>query len=184
MTARSAIMECRHRIAFCERASNRKSLPRFPVWFFLFLCSHFYFDLFRDHFFFQLQAESWLLPLTDDCNLYSWGPLDPPPSHPDKAKKKNLQAVNELPSVPRVKGVYKLTEAFVRALLCSLALPPISPALSSLLLRPSRPLFHLTLPPALQFSPSTCLLHAPAAPWREPQLSASGSERRSPLSHV
>lgn len=84
-----------------------------------------------------------------------------------RQERKNLQAVNELPSMPSVKGVYKLTEAFVRALSSLphsfLLSPPLS--LSFSLLCPPPP--HLTLPPALQFSPSTCLLHAPVAPWRE-----------------
>lgn len=51
--------------------------------------------------------------------------------HRQGEKKKNPQAVNELPSFPSVKGVYKLTEAFVRALLCSLSLAPPLPPLAA-----------------------------------------------------
>lgn len=106
------------------------------------LCSHLNFDLFFYHFLFfyfllSFRAECWLQPPTDDCNLYSWGPLDP-----QTGEKKKMQAVNELPSFPSVKGVYKL-DPFVRALLCSLSLllPPclLLPPLSLLILAPSPP---------------------------------------------
>lgn len=119
MTACTVIMECRHKIAFVSTLPIEKLLPWFPVCafhFFLLFPFVFWFILLSFLFSFLFRAECWLLPPTDDCNLYSWGPLDPPTG------KKNLQAVNELPSMPSVKGVYKLTEAFVRALLRSLAL--------------------------------------------------------------
>lgn len=59
------------------------------------------------------RAKCWMLPPTDDYNLSSRDPLDPPRQ---EGVKKILQAVNELPSVPCVKGTCKLTAAFVRAL--------------------------------------------------------------------
>lgn len=122
MTACTAIMECRHKIAFVSTLPIEKLLPWFPVCAFdFFFCSHLYFDLFCYHFYFhfflihswELAAATnrWLQPLLLRA---TWSP--------DRKKNNNLQAVNELPSMPSVKGVYKLTEAFVRALFRSLAL--------------------------------------------------------------
>lgn len=174
MTACTAIIECRHKIAFVSVLPIEKLLPFFPLCAFHFtLCSHLYFDLFCYQFYFRFsfRAEYWLLPPTDDCNLYSWGPLDPPTG------KKNLQAVNELPSMPSVKGVYKLTEAFVRVLLRSLTL---SSSCHHFLSSLSCPPPHHALPPALQFSPPTCLLHAPVADeLAGAALSGFGSEQHS-----
>lgn len=112
MTACTAIMECRHKIAFVSTLPIEKLLPWFPVCaFHFFFCSHLYFDLFCYHFLFFIQSwvlaaatNRWLQPLLLRA---TWSP---------DREKKNLQAVNELPSMPSVKGVYKLTEAFVRAL--------------------------------------------------------------------
>lgn len=111
-------MECRHKIAFVSTLPIEKLLPWFPVCAFSFfpfvpICILIYSAII---FYFSFRAECWLLPPTDDCNLYSWGPLDP------STGKKYLQAVNELPSMSSVKGIFKLTEAFVRAPLRSLAL--------------------------------------------------------------
>lgn len=132
MTACTAIMECRHKIAFVSTLPIEKLLPWFPV------CAFHFFPLFPFEFWFILlsfflffyfllsfRAECWLQPPTDDCNLYSWGPLDP-----QTGGKKKLQAVNELPSFPSVKGVYKL-DPFVRALLCSISLAPPLPPLAA-----------------------------------------------------
>lgn len=64
--------------------------------------------------------------------------LIPPPLPRQKGVKKILQAVNELPSVPRVKGTCKLTAAFVRALAfsrsraCFLLLPLLPSSRSSI----------------------------------------------------
>lgn len=170
----------RHKMSFVNILSIEKLLPWFSV-------SSFHFDLFCSHFVFfwlmslsssfSVSSERRLLPLTDDCNLYSWGPLDP-----DRKKKKNLQAVNELPSMSSVKGVYKLTEALPELSPSFLLLPPI----------PSTPYPHQPLhqshavSPALPFSPRTCLLHTPAAPWREqsclaPALSSTHCLRSSCL---
>lgn len=153
--------------SFCEYTSNRKITTLLPS-----LCFSFFFLLFPFEFWFILlsflfllsfSAECWLQPPTDDCNLYSWGPLDSQTG----GEKKNLQAVNELPSLPSVKGIYKLTEAFVRALLCSLSLLTLSSSCHHFFSSSLCPPLHHTLPPALQFSLSTCLLHAPVAQWRE-----------------
>lgn len=105
---------------FCEHTSNRKITTLVPslcfFFFHFFFCSHLYFDLFCYHFLFFIQ--SWLLAAATNRWLQplllraTWSP----------DRQKNLQAVNELPSMPSVKGFYKLTEAFVRALLCSLTL--------------------------------------------------------------
>lgn len=142
MTACNAVIECRHKIAFVNTLPIEKLLP-WPLLvraFYFRFCSHLYFDLFfRRSFLFK--AECLLLAPTDDCNLYSSAPLDPP----DRKKKKNLQAVNESSSMPGAKGDYKLTEAFVMA--------PFSSSLAPLLY--------------VNFPPSTCLLHAPAAPRQE-----------------
>lgn len=73
------------------------------------------------------RAECWMLLPTDDCNLSSREPLD----HPNRRGKKLLRAVNELPSVPRVKGACKLTGAFVRALFGFFFFPDLAPAFSS-----------------------------------------------------
>ena len=98
-------------------------------------------------------------------------------------EKKNLQAVNELPSVPSVKGVYKLTEAFVSALLCSLAL--FSSCHHFLSHSPAPP---LSSPPLIPQShaascPSIFSLYLPASRSSSPVagagLSGSGSERHS-----
>lgn len=107
-----------------------------------------------------------MLPPTDDCNLSSREPLDffPPPT--GWGGGGILLAVNELPSVPRVKGTCKLTAAFVRALIGFFR--------SSPLLSPPPP---FALPPAPPFSPSTCLLYALVAPWQEQRRLAL--ERRS-----
>lgn len=164
-----------------------KLLPWFPVcaFHFLFFCSHFYFDLFGYHFFFIFHSElsaccchqQMIATFTPEGHLI-------PPQPPWQGGKKNLQAVNELPSMPRVKGVYKLTEAFVRALLLlprslswsqhhflsPLPLPPRLPPSHA----PSRSsIFSLYLP-ALRSSGSV----AGAA------LSGSGSEQHSPLGVV
>lgn len=107
-----------------------------------------------------LGAKCWMLPPTDDCNLSSREPLDPPPTPTPLLVVGGWGEggpVNELPSVPRVKGTCKLTAAFVRALIGFFQSPPP--------------------PPAPPFSPSTCLLHAPAAPWQEQRRLAL--ERRS-----
>lgn len=60
--------------SFCEHTSNRKITTLVPslCLSFFFFCSHLYFDLFRYHFYFHFldRAECWLLPPTDDCNLY------------------------------------------------------------------------------------------------------------------
>lgn len=154
--------------SFCEYTSNRKIttlvpslcfsfFPFVPIWILIYSSIIFLFF----YFLLSFRAECWLQPPTDDCNLYSWGPLDP-----QTGEKKKLQAVNELPSFPSVKGVYKL-DPFVRAFLCSLSCSPLASSCRHFLSSSLRPPLHHALPPALQFSLSTCLLHAPVAQWRE-----------------
>lgn len=141
MTVCTAVIECEH-------TSNRKiatlapglcfSLFTFvPICILIYFCYHFYVgpELFGCCYHQQMIATF------------------PPEGHliPRQEKKKNINlwSVNELPCILGVKGVSKLTEAFVMALLSHFL--PLTATLSA-------------LPPALQFSPSTCLLHAPAAP--------------------
>lgn len=130
------------------------------------LCSHLNFDLFFYHFLFfyfllSFRAECWLQPPTDDCNLYSWGPLDP-----QTGGKKKMQAVNELPSFPSV-GCLQIRPFCQGSPLLSLSCSPLACSCRHFLSSSLRPPLHHTLPPALQFSLSTCLLHAPVAQWRE-----------------
>lgn len=82
-----------------------------------------------------------MLPPTDDCSLSSREPLDRP-----NRGGKILRAVNELPSMLRVKGACKLTGAFVRALFgFFLIWPLLSPPP---LLPRSLPLLHFLPLPA------------------------------------
>ena len=114
MTACSAIMECRHKIAFVSTLPIEKLLPWFPVCAFYFLfCSHLCFDLFCYHFYFRF-FYSWLS--AGCCHQQMIATFTHEGHLIPRQERKNLQAVNELPSMPSVKGVYKLTEAFVRAL--------------------------------------------------------------------
>lgn len=131
MTACTAIMECRHKIAFVSTLPIEKLLPWFPV------CAFHFFPLFPFEFWFILLSffiflfsafiQGWVLAAATNRWLQplllrtTWSA--------DRGKKK-MQAVNELPSFPSVKGVYKL-DPFVRALLCSLSLAPPLPALSA-----------------------------------------------------
>lgn len=131
MTACTAIMECRHKIAFVSTLPIEKLLPWFPV------CAFHFFPLFPFEFWFILLSffiflfsafiQGWVLAAATNRWLQplllrtTWSA--------DRGKKK-MQAVNELPSLPSVKGVYKL-DPFVRALLCSLSLAPPLPALAA-----------------------------------------------------
>lgn len=131
MTACTAIMECRHKIAFVSTLPIEKLLPWFPV------CAFHFFPLFPFEFWFILLSffiflfsafiQGWVLAAATNRWLQplllrtTWSA--------DRGKKK-MQAVNELPSFPSVKGVYKL-DPFVRALLCSLSLAPPLPALAA-----------------------------------------------------
>lgn len=144
MTACTAIMECRHKIAFVSTLPIEKLLPWFPV------CAFHFFPLFRFEFWFILLSfflfflfsafiQGWVLAAATNRWLQ---PLLLRTTWSADRGKKNPQAVNELPSFRSVKGVYKL-DPFVRALLCSLSLllPPclLLPPLSLLILAPSPP---------------------------------------------
>lgn len=164
--------------SFCEHASDRKitTLTRGLCFSFLLLFPFVFWFIYlvflRS---FQFRVTRWPLPPTDDCSLYSRGPLDP-----WQEKNKHLQAVNELPSMPSVEGVFKLTD-FCHGHPLALSFLPLATTFSPYAPLPA-PLHH-ALPPALQFSPSTCLLHALAA--LGAALSGSGSEQqRSPSARL
>lgn len=131
MTACTAIMECRHKIAFVSTLPIEKLLPWFPV------CAFHFFPLFPFEFWFILLSffiflfsafiQGWVLAAATNRWLQ---PLLLRTTWSADREKKKMQAVNELPSFPSVKGVYKL-DPFVRALLCSLSLAPPLPALAA-----------------------------------------------------
>lgn len=150
--------------SFCEHTSNRKITTLVhSLCFLFFVLFLFVFWSILLSFLFSF-FYSWLS--AGCCHQQMIATFTPEGHLIPRQERKNLQAVNELPSMPSVKGVYKLTEAFVRALFA----PSLFLAIATtfcLFLSPLPPPPHLTLPPALQFSPSTCLLHAPVAPWRE-----------------
>lgn len=112
--------------SFCEHTSNRKIttlVPSLCFSFFLLFPFVFWFILLS---FFIFHSE-----LSAGCCHQQMIATFTPEGHLIlRQGKKNLQAVNELPSMPSVKGVYKLTEAFVRALPslpCSFLIsPPLS----------------------------------------------------------
>lgn len=107
MTACSAVIECKHKMAFVNTLPIEKLLLWLAACAFHFcFCSHLYFDLSIVYFFFYVRLNS--EPLVGCCHQQMiQGPLDP---WQEKKKHTHLQAVNELPSMPSVKGVYKLTD--------------------------------------------------------------------------
>lgn len=129
--------------SFCEYTSNRKIttlvpslcfsfFPFVPIWILIYSSIIFYFFIFCFH-----------SGLSAGCSHQQMIATFTPEDHLIRRQgKKKMQAVNELPSFPSVKGVYKL-DPFVRALLCSLSLllPPclLLPPLSLLILAPSPP---------------------------------------------
>lgn len=131
MTACTAIMECRHKIAFVSTLPIEKLLPWFPV------CAFHFFPLFPFEFWFILLSFFYFFifcfhsGLSAGCSHQQMIATFTPEDHLIRRQgKKKMQAVNELPSFPSVKGVYKL-DPFVRALLCSLSLAPPLPALAA-----------------------------------------------------
>lgn len=167
MTACTAIMECRHKIAFVSTLPIEKLLPWFPV------CAFHFFPLFPFEFWFILLSffiflfsafiQGWVLAAATNRWLQplllrtTWSA--------DRGKKK-MQAVNELPSFPSV-GCLQIRPFCQGSPLLSLSCSPLACSCRHFLSSSLRPPLHHALPPALQFSLSTCLLHAPVAQWRE-----------------
>lgn len=142
MTACNAVIECRHKIAFVSTLTIEKLLSWFPLCAFIFSFVPICVLIYSSIIFSFLLMQSWVVAAATNRWLQplllraTWSP----------DREKNLQAVNELPSMPSVKGVYKLTEAlsglsFAPSLFPALAttfslillpspLPPISRSLS------------------------------------------------------
>lgn len=125
MTACNAVIECRHKIAFVNTLPIEKWLPWPLVWsgLFIFAFVPIYILIYSSIIFMFISVQSWVLVAGTNRWLQpllfstTWSPWQ---------EKKNLQAVNESSSMPGAKGDYKLTEAFVMALFCSILFPALS----------------------------------------------------------